>query len=132
MALSSFQGKKPVVLAFYPKASTPGCTKQMCRMRDGWKELQATGAAVFGISSDDPATNAAFAKAQNLPFPLLTDASGFLRKSFGIKGDMMGLLPGRETIVIDKDSTVLCSFNSQFSIDEHLDEALAALKKVKA
>jgi len=105
VALSSFENKKPVVLAFYPKAATPGCTKQVCAMRDNYSELSKK-AAVFGISGDEPATNAAFAAAQNLPFPLLTDASSFLRKSFGVKGDMMGLLPGRQTIVIDKKGKV--------------------------
>ena len=94
VALSSFENKQPVVLAFYPAAATPGCTKEMCSIRDSWSALTATRAAVFGISGDEPAKNAAFRSANNLPFKLLSDSGNFLRKSFGIKGDLLGLLPG--------------------------------------
>jgi thioredoxin-dependent peroxiredoxin len=130
VALSSFEGKQPVVLAFYPAASTPGCTKEMCSIRDSWAELTATKAAVFGISGDEPAKNAAFRKANNLPFRLLSDSGNFLRKSFGIKGDLLGLLPGRQTIVVDKKGTVVKVFNSQFEVDKHVEAALEALKKL--
>jgi peroxiredoxin Q/BCP len=119
-----------VVLFFYPKAGTPGCTKEVCSIKSAYAQLAATGAAIFGISSDDPATNKAFADAHSLPFPLLTDPSGFLRKSFEIKGDLLGLLPGRQTIVIDKAGVVVKVFNSQFDIDAHVSEALSALKAV--
>jgi thioredoxin-dependent peroxiredoxin len=71
-----------------------GCTKEMCSIRDSWSSLTATKAAVFGISGDEPAKNAAFRAANNLPFKLLSDSGNFLRKSFGIKGDLLGLLPG--------------------------------------
>ena len=94
VALSSFENKQPVVLAFYPAASTPGCTKEMCSIRDSWSALTATKAAVFGISGDEPAKNAAFRAANRLPFKLLSDSGNCLRKSFGIKGDLLGLLPG--------------------------------------
>ena len=94
VALSSFENKQPVVLAFYPAAATPGCTKEMCSIRDSWSALTATKAAVFGISGDEPAKNAAFRAANRLPFKLLSDSGNFLRKSFGIKGDLLGLLPG--------------------------------------
>jgi peroxiredoxin Q/BCP len=120
-------GGKAVVIAFYPKAATPGCTKEMCAFRDAWRELQAAGATVVGVSGDAPEANAAFAAAQNLPFDLLSDTGNFLRAGFGIKADFLGLLPGRETVII-RDGVVLRTFNSQFGIEEHIQEALAAVK----
>ena len=74
----------------------------MCKFRDEYARFGDAGAAVFGISSDEPEANKAFADAQRLPFPLLTDGSSILRKVFGIPADLLGLLPGRQTYVIDK------------------------------
>ncbi|KAK9814578.1 hypothetical protein WJX72_008145 [[Myrmecia] bisecta] len=130
VALSNFQNKKPVVVFFYPKAATPGCTKQACGFRDKFGKFKDAGAEVFGISADAPEVNAQFAKDQRLPFPLLTDQNGFLRKSFGIKGDLLGLLPGRQTYVIDKKGTVVLSFNDQLNTDKHIEQALAAIQKL--
>ncbi|KAF5838716.1 thioredoxin dependent peroxidase [Dunaliella salina] len=126
--LSSFQGKQPVVLFFYPKQGTPGCTKEACAFRDEYSRFTDMGAAVFGISSDSPEENAAWAKANNLPFPLLTDSNSILRKSFGIPADFLGFLPGRQTYVIDKSGKVVCTFNNQFNAAQHVTEALNALK----
>ncbi len=119
--------KNGLVLAFYPKASTPGCTKEMCSFRDAWRSLQDAGATVVGVSGDAPEVNAAFAAAQNLPFDLLSDSGNFLRASFGIKADFLGLLPGRETIIVKKGKVVK-TFNSQFGIDEHIAAALSAVE----
>eukprot|EP00967_Tisochrysis_lutea_P134654 scaffold238108_cov15-Tisochrysis_lutea.AAC.3 len=71
--------------------------QEACAFRDEYSRFTDMGAAVFGISSDSPEENAAWAKANNLPFPLLTDSNSILRKSFGIKADFLGLLPGRQT-----------------------------------
>ncbi|CAL5218862.1 g594 [Coccomyxa viridis] len=128
VALSNYEGKKPVVLFFYPRAATPGCTKQACAFRDAFGKFKDIGAEVFGISSDDVQKNSEFAKAQRLPFPLLTDQSEFLRKSFGIKGDLLGLLPGRQTFVIDKNGKIVLSFNDQFNPEKHVVEALDVVK----
>ncbi|KAK9915521.1 hypothetical protein WJX75_000190 [Coccomyxa subellipsoidea] len=128
VALSKFEGKSPVVVFFYPKAATPGCTKEACAFRDAYGKFKDAGAEVFGISSDGVQANSEFAKAQRLPFPLLTDQSEFLRKSFGIKGDMLGLLPGRQTYVIDKSGKVALSFNDQFNPEKHVEEALKVIK----
>ncbi|PNH08419.1 Peroxiredoxin Q, chloroplastic [Tetrabaena socialis] len=128
VSLSSYKGKQPVVLFFYPKAATPGCTKEACRFRDEYSRFVSAGAAVFGISSDSPEDNAAFAKANNLPYPLLTDQNALLRKAFGIKADLLGLLPGRQTYVVDVGGRCVLSFNDQFGVEAHVDEALKALK----
>jgi len=75
---------------------TPGCTKEACKFRDEYGKFVDAEAEVFGISSDTPDANAAFAQKERLPFPLLTDQSDFLRKSFGIKADLFGMLKGRQ------------------------------------
>lgn len=85
---------------------------------------------VFGISSDEPEQNAKFAKDNNLNFPLLSDQGQFLRKSFGIKADLLGLLPGRQTFVIDKQGKVQLSFNDQFGAEKHVGEALQVIERL--
>lgn len=78
------------------QAGTPGCTKEACKFRDEYGKFIDAECEVFGISSDSPEANAAFAKKERLPFPLLTDQNDFLRKSFGIKGNVFGMLKGRQ------------------------------------
>lgn len=78
------------------QAGTPGCTKEACKFRDEYGKFVDAECEVFGISSDTPEANAAFAKKERLPFPLLTDQNDFLRKSFGIKGNVFGMLKGRQ------------------------------------
>jgi peroxiredoxin Q/BCP len=130
IALSNFENKKPVVIFFYPKAATPGCTKQACKFRDEYGKFKDAGAEVFGISADTPDENAKFAKDQKLPFPLLSDQSDLLRKSFGIKADMFGMLKGRQTYVLDKKGKCVLSFNSQLDTDKHVSEALRVIASV--
>ncbi|GAX83159.1 hypothetical protein CEUSTIGMA_g10585.t1 [Chlamydomonas eustigma] len=127
LSLSSFKGKSPVVLFFYPKAATPGCTKEACKFRDEFDRFKSAGAEVFGISSDSPEENDKFAKAQRLQYPLLTDPSSILRKTFGIPNDFLGLLPGRQTYVIDKNGKVVLCFNDALNVEGHVDAALKAL-----
>jgi peroxiredoxin Q/BCP len=127
VTLASFEGK-PLVLFFYPKAATPGCTKEACKFRDEYEAFVKAGAQVFGISSDAPAENKAFADAQRLPFPLLSDPSSIMRKTFGIKGDLLGLLPGRQTFVFNAAGKCVLSFNDQMNAEKHVEEALKALK----
>jgi peroxiredoxin Q/BCP len=78
------------------QAATPGCTKEACKFRDEYSVFKDAGAEVLGISSDSPDANAAFAKAQRLPFPLLSDEDSAFRKALGVKNDLFGLLPGRQ------------------------------------
>lgn len=130
VALSNFKGKKPVVVFFYPAASSPGCTKQACSFRDAYGKFVDAGAEVFGISSDDLDKNSKFAQEQRLPFPLLCDQGSFLRKSFGIKGDLLGLLPGRQTFIIDKSGKCVLSFNDQFGAEKHVGEALKVIEQI--
>lgn len=122
-------GKKPVVIYFYPKDFTPGCTKEACSFRDSYEDFKEAGAEVIGISNDSEKSHAKFSKKYNLPFVLLSDASGKVRKKFGIKKSLLGLVPGRETFVIDADGKVIFKFNS-LDASKHMKKALNAIKKL--
>ena len=126
--LADFRGKKAVVLYFYPKDDTPGCTKEACSFRDSYEDFQDAGAEVIGVSSDSASSHAKFAKRHKLPFTLLSDAKGEVRKKYGVPSTM-GLMPGRVTYVIDKRGVVRHVFNSQLQATRHVSEALAALEK---
>jgi peroxiredoxin Q/BCP len=123
VSLADFRGKKAVVLYFYPKDDTPGCTKEACTFRDSYEDFQAAGAEVIGVSSDSGESHQRFAKKHGLPFTLLSDTSGTVRKQFGVPATL-GLLPGRVTFVIDREGIVRHVFNSQLSPAKHVSEAL--------
>lgn len=125
MRLSSFRGSKNVVLFFYPKGDTPGCTKEACSFRDAYAEFVDRGTAVLGVSSDSGASHGKFAAKHSLPYPLLSDEGGQVRKQYGV-GRTLGLLPGRATFVIDKQGVIRAAFSSQFQPEEHVRIAIAA------
>ena len=127
VSLSDFAGRKNVVVYFYPKDDTPGCTKESCTFRDQYTAFTDIGAEVVGISSDSEQSHRSFADKYRLPFPLLADAGGAVRKQFGVPKSL-GLLPGRVTFVIDKQGTIRHVFNSQLNPTKHVDEAIAVLK----
>ncbi|MEZ4407911.1 MAG: peroxiredoxin [Polyangiales bacterium] len=129
VTLSSFAGQKCVVLYFYPKDDTPGCTAESCSFRDHYAEFTDAGAEVIGVSSDSEASHKAFAEKHRLPFTLVSDAGGALRKRYGVPSTL-GLLPGRVTFVIDKEGVVRHVFNSQMEATRHIGEALAVLKRL--
>jgi peroxiredoxin Q/BCP len=124
--LADFRGKRAVVLYFYPKDDTPGCTAEACSFRDAYEDFQEAGAEVIGVSSDSQASHEKFAKRHHLPFTLLSDAQGNLRKKYGVPATF-GLLPGRVTFVIDRQGVVRHVFNSQLQATRHVKEALAAI-----
>jgi thioredoxin-dependent peroxiredoxin len=128
--LSDFRGRKPVVLYFYPKDDTPGCTKESCAFRDQYQDFQDAGAEVIGVSSDSPESHARFAEKHRLPFTLLADRGGAVRKQYGVPATL-GLLPGRVTYVIDRHGVVRHVFNSQFQATQHVAEAIGALRSIE-
>ena len=130
VTLSSFRGQKAVVLYFYPKDDTPGCTVESCSFRDRYEDFVAAGAEVIGISSDSPASHRAFADKHNLPFTLVSDEGAAVRKAYGVPATL-GLLPGRVTYVIDREGSVRHLFNSQFNPKGHIDAALGILKDLQ-
>jgi len=119
---------KPVVLYFYPKDDTPGCTKEACSFRDQYQDFQDAGAAVIGVSSDSSESHRKFAAKHRLPFTLLADRGGKVRKLYGVPATL-GLLPGRVTFVIDGGGVVRHVFNSQLAATRHVEEALDTLRR---
>jgi len=127
--LADFRGKRSVVLYFYPKDDTPGCTKEACSFRDSYEAFKEAGAEVIGVSSDSEASHGKFATKYKLPFTLVSDADGAVRKRYGVPATL-GLLPGRVTFVIDRDGVVRHVFNSQLQATRHVEEALQTLKRL--
>jgi peroxiredoxin Q/BCP len=129
--LSDLLGERSVVLYFYPKDETRGCTAEACAFRDSYEVFADAGAEVIGISSDSVDKHAAFADHHKLPFTLLSDKGGAVRKSYGVPA-ALGVLPGRVTYVIDRTGTVRHVFNSMTNIGGHIDDALTVVKKLQA
>ncbi len=129
VSLEDFHGKKNVVVYFYPKDFTKGCTAEACEFRDSYEEFKNLGAEVIGISNDNQKSHGAFATEHKLPFILLSDLDGSARKSYGVK-KTFGLVPGRVSFVIDKNGTVRHVFSSQSKATAHVGEALAVLKSL--
>lgn len=121
---------RPLVLFFYPKDDTPGCTMEACAFRDSYGELQALGAEVWGVSGDDGASHGRFSQRHQLPYPLLVDQGNSLRQAFGVPGALLNLLPGRVTYVIDADGVVRHVFNNLLDGPAHAREAMAALQRL--
>src|SRR5579859_1530116 len=124
-------GERVVVLYFFPKDGTPGCTAEACAFRDSHQVFADAGAEVIGVSSDSADSHAAFAGRHDLPFTLLSDEGGRVRKSYGVP-PALGLLPGRVTYVIDRQGTVRHVFSSMTRISRHIDEALAMVRQLQA
>jgi peroxiredoxin Q/BCP len=124
--------KKAVVLYFYPKDETPGCTAQACSFRDSYESFTQVGAEVIGVSSDSAASHESFASHHRLPFTLVSDQNGSLRESYGVPRSLFGLMPGRVTYVIDANGTVQHVFNSQLNAKRHITEALEVIKRLSA
>ena len=120
---------KALVIYFYPKDDTPGCTKQACFFRDQYEEFKDLGVEVIGISGDSVESHEKFAAEYKLPFTLLTDKGKSLRKLFGVKTNLLGLLPGRVTYVIDKKGVVRLVFDSM-NAESHFLKVLDAVKKL--
>jgi thioredoxin-dependent peroxiredoxin len=124
-------GDRVVVLYFYPKDNTTGCTKEACAFRDSHETFTDAGAEVIGVSSDSADRHAGFASKHRLPFTLLADPGGRIRKAYGVPA-VMGLIPGRVTYVIDRTGTVRHVFNSMTNIDGHVSEALEVVRQLQA
>jgi thioredoxin-dependent peroxiredoxin len=130
ICLSDYLGKRGLVLFFYPKDGTPICTKEACAFRDSYEQFIDAGADVIGVSGDSDERHRGFARQHKLSFPLLSDADGGLRKAFAVP-KTMGLFPGRVTYVIDKEGTIQQIFSAQFASDEHVRQALIAVRAAR-
>lgn len=124
--LADLRGRKAVVLYFYPKDETPGCTAEACAFRDSYEVFSEAGAEVVGVSADSPEEHRAFATHHRLPFVLLSDPDNLARRLYGVRRSM-GILPGRVTYVIDREGIVRHVFDSQFQATRHVVEAMQML-----
>ncbi len=129
VSLRDFLGKKPVILYFYPKDDTPGCTKEACAFRERYEDFRELHAEVIGISSDSVELHRSFAAEHELPFTLLSDEGGKVRKLYGASSTF-GLFPGRVTYVLDEEGVVRHIFSSQLGVEKHVEEALEALRSM--
>lgn len=107
----------------------PSARKRLAQFRDAYEQFLYNGAAVIGVSSDSAASHTTFAAQHNLPFHLISDAGGLLRRLFGVP-KTLGVLPGRVTYVIDRQGVVRLVFNAQLTADRHVREALDAVRRL--
>ena len=129
VTLSGLASRGNVVVYFYPKDNTPGCTAEAGAFKASYPKFGELGAEVVGISSDSVDSHKGFAAKCGLPFRILSDPGGEVRKAFGVQSSM-GFLPGRVTYVIDKAMTVRFIFSSQLQPTHHVGEALESLKAI--
>ena len=129
--ISSVLGKKNLVIYFYPKDDSPGCTKEACSFRDQFDVFKEADAVIIGISGQSIESHKEFAEKHRLSFTLLSDEGDKIRNQFGVATNFLGLIPGRVTYIADKTGKVIYMFNSQTQATRHVDEALRILKELK-
>ncbi|HEY8428898.1 MAG TPA: peroxiredoxin [Sandaracinaceae bacterium] len=118
---------RPVVLFFYPRDGTPGCTREACAFRDAWDRLQATGAIVVGVSTDDVESHARFAEEHDLPFPLLADPDGHVLRAYRVPSRLG--MAARVTYIVGADGRIARVF-PEVDPAVHADEVIAALNEL--
>lgn len=126
---TEYIGKKNLVVFFYPKDFTPGCTAEACAFRDSISGFAAFDAEIIGISGDDANSHRQFADAHNLNYRLVSDAEGKIREAFGIP-KKFGFLENRITFIFDKKGILRKRFSSQFFFAKHVEESLESLRKM--
>ena len=129
--INSVLGKKNLVIYFYPKDDSPGCTAQACSFRDQFEVFNEADAVIIGISGQSVESHKEFAQKHRLSFTLLSDEENKIRNQFGVPTNLLGILPGRVTYIADKTGKVIYIFNSQMNATKHVDEALRILKELQ-
>jgi peroxiredoxin Q/BCP len=129
VSLAQFRGRQAVVLFFYPKDDSLVCTQQACAFRDSYEDFIQLGAAVIGVSSDSDESHRSFAASQKLPYFLISDAGGRLRKLYEVP-KLLFVVPGRVTYVIDQQGVIRHIFNSMFRAERHVEQAKEALQRL--
>lgn len=127
VTLKQLLGSGPIVLFFYPKDDTTGCTKEACRFREDYGRFREAGAKVLGISSDSEESHRQFATKFSLPYQLLSDPGGKVRSLYGALS-LFGLMPRRVTFTIDASGVIRNVFRSDARFDQHVEEALRSLQ----
>ena len=119
-----------LVIYFYPKDDTPGCTAEACAFRDSHEDFIELGAKVIGVSADSISKHKDFVNRYKLPFTLLSDKSNDLRKKFGVPKSFLGLLPGRVTYIFDKNGKLVHVYDSQLNSKGHIKTSLETVKNL--
>lgn len=125
---SQWIGEKYLVIYFYPKDDTPGCTKESCSFRDNKAEFDELDAVIIGISADGEKSHKKFKEKYNLTYTLLSDTDKVARKLFGVPTTLLGLIPGRVTYIFAKDGKCIEVINSQTNPEKHINESLETIK----
>jgi len=125
--MKDFIGNGNIVLFFYPKDDTPGCTREACHFRDHYEDFADAGAKVFGISGQSVESHKKFAEKHNLNYAILSDEGNKVRKMFGVPANLLGFLDGRVTYIADRTGKVIYIFNSQTNVKQHVEKALEVL-----
>jgi peroxiredoxin Q/BCP len=129
--LSQLRGEKDVVLYFYPRDFSRGCTTQACSFRDNYSEIREHDAVIIGVSGDSVESHRDFKEAHALPFPIISDPDGRLRDLYDVRSAIPLLRP-RVTYVIDKQGIIRAAFRHDVAIGRHLSDTLAALEGIDA
>lgn len=129
VSLHDFAEKRNVVLYFYPRDFTPGCTAEAKTFTANYEKFREAGAEVVGVSSDSVESHGEFAEECSVPYTLLSDKGGEVRRSYGVR-NTLGVIPGRVSFIIDKHGVVRHVFSSQFRPREHVQEALEVLGSI--
>ena len=125
---TEFQNGKHVVVFFYPKDNTPGCTTQVCSFRDAYEDFIQNGCEVIGVSSDSVKSHALFSDKFALPYPILSDDKGILRKQMRVPRKLFGLIPGRVTYIFNPEGNCIHITNDLMNAEKHVEEALEVIK----
>jgi peroxiredoxin Q/BCP len=126
VSLAGFRGRY-LVLYFFPKAFTPGCTREARRFRDNYPEIRSLGGEVLGVSIDEPDVQCEFAEREKTSFPLVADHDGSISRAYGVKRRLLPL-DRRVTFVIDPEGIVRARFEHEFQVNRHLDDVLRFLR----
>lgn len=129
--LADHHGAENVVLYFYPKDFTPGCTREACSFRDNYDQIKAFGAIIVGVSADSGDSHAAFRERHGLPFPLIADPQRAIIRLYDADG-IFGITTARVTYVIDRESVIRAALRHDLAIGRHLPEVLASLREIES
>jgi peroxiredoxin Q/BCP len=129
--LSDYRGKKNVILYFYPKDFTPGCTREACAFRDNYDELSNYDALIVGVSTDSEESHDKFRERHELPFPLIPDPDKHIVRMYDADG-LLGLMTARVTYVIDKQGVIQRAIRNDFMVGRHLPGVIDALKSIQS
>ncbi|AUX16951.1 peroxiredoxin [Flavobacterium columnare] len=126
--LKKYNGKK-IVLFFYPKANTPGCTAEACDLSNNFEKFTSLNYVLLGVSADNIKNQKKFSDKFSFPFPLLADENKEIIQAYGVKSNMLGLIPGRVTYIVDKEGVVQMIFEDM-NATNHLDRTVEKVKSL--